>query len=182
MIDQPDQLQISLTEMPLGLPGKIFRSPMPFSPYDPSGGLLETFRQQGISRIVLLAEMEECYYVTGQDLPALYVQAGFQVLHQPIPDGGVPSRAALGQLVTAILQHAQAGDHTVIHCYAGIGRTGLVLAAMTKRLWGVSSDAAIAWVRRYIPRAVETPGQRALLLGDDPPPAEPLGSPLDSPL
>jgi protein-tyrosine phosphatase len=152
-----------LTEFPFGLPGRIFRSVMPYSPYDPSGSLLETFRQQAISLIVLLAEPDECYYVTGQDLPALYMQAGFQMLHLPIPDGGVPSRASLAHLVTAILQHAEAGDHIVIHCYAGIGRTGLVLAAMTKRLWGVSGDAAIAWVRRYLPRAVETPGQRALL-------------------
>jgi atypical dual specificity phosphatase len=158
-----------LTEMPFGLPGRIFRSPMPFSPYDPCGNALDVFRQQAISLIVLLAETGECYYVTGQDLSALYLQAGFHVLHLPIPDGGVPSRDELAGLVTAIIQHAQAGQHTVIHCYAGIGRTGLVLAAMAKRLLGLSGEAAIAWVRRSIPGAVETPAQRVLLLHDGPP-------------
>jgi len=158
-----------LTEMPFGLPGRIFRSPMPFSPYDPCGNALDVFRQQAISLIVLLAETGECYYVTGQDLPALYLQAGFHVLHLPILDGGVPSRDELAGLVTAIIQHAQAGQHTVIHCYAGIGRTGLVLAAMAKRLLGLSGEAAIAWVRRSIPGAVETPAQRVLLLDDGPP-------------
>jgi predicted protein tyrosine phosphatase len=157
-----------LTEMPFGLPGRIFRSPMPFSPYDPAGDALDIFRQQEISLIVLLAERDECYYMTGHDLPALYLRAGFQVLHLPVPDGGIPSREELAELVTAIIQHAQAGQHTVIHCYAGIGRTGLVLAAMAKRLLGLSGDAAITWVRRSIPRAVETPWQRALLLYDDP--------------
>jgi protein-tyrosine phosphatase len=157
-----------LTEMPFGLPGRIFRSPMPFSPYDPWGHALHIFQQHEISLIVLLAERDEYYYVTGQDLPALYLQAGFQVLHLPIPDGGIPSRDELAALITAISQHAQAGRHVVIHCYAGVGRTGLVLAAMAKRLMGLSGDAAIAWVRRSIARAVETPVQRALLLDDGP--------------
>jgi protein-tyrosine phosphatase len=144
---------------------------MPFSSYDLAGNALEAFRRHEITRIVLLAEADECVYVTGRNLRALYVQAGFQVLHLPIPDGGVPSRSALAQLVTTIIQHAQAGQHTVIHCYAGIGRTGLVLAAVAKDLLGLSGDAAVAWVRRYIPRAVETPGQRALLLDEAPPPS-----------
>src|SRR5688572_31367586 len=112
-----------LTEIPFGLAGRIFRSPMPFSPYDPWGNALAIFRQREISLIVLLAERDECYAMTGQDLPALYQQAGFRVLHLPIPDGGVPSRDELAALVTAISQHAQAGQHAVIHCYAGIGRT-----------------------------------------------------------
>lgn len=158
-----------LTELPFGLPGRIFRSPMPFSPYDHAGNALEIFRRQEVTLIVLLAEADECVYVTGRNLPALYVQAGFQVLHLPIPDGGVPSRRALTDLVTTIIQHAQAGQHIVIHCYAGIGRTGLVLAAMAKRVLGLSSDAAVAWVRQHIPRAVETPGQRALLMEETPP-------------
>ena len=170
-----------LTELPFGLPGRIFRSAMPFSPYDPSGYGLETFRQQAISLIVLLAETDECYFVTREDLPALYRQAGFQVLHLPIPDGGVPPRESLTQLVAAIIDHAQSGGHTVIHCYAGLGRTGLILAAIAKRLLGLSGEEAIAWVRRYIPRAIETPTQRALLLAEDHPPPGPLGAPPRSP-
>jgi protein-tyrosine phosphatase len=155
---------------------------MPFSPYDPSGYGLEMFRQRAISLIVLLAETDECYFVTREDLPALYRQAGFQVLHLPIPDGGVPSRESLTRLVAAIIQYAQSGGHTVIHCYAGLGRTGLVLAAIAKRLLGMSGKDAIAWVRCYIPRAVETPAQQALLLVEDHPPPGPLEAPPDSPI
>jgi predicted protein tyrosine phosphatase len=169
---------VFLTELPFGLPGRIFRSPMPFSPYDPAGNALETFRHHEITLIVLLAEAEECLYVTGRHLRVLYLEAGFQVIHLPIPDGGVPSRSALIQLVTTITLHAQAGRHTVIHCYAGIGRTGLVLAAMAKHRLGLSGDAAIAWVRRFIPRAVETPGQRALLLHEEPPQPESVAAPM----
>jgi hypothetical protein len=158
----------SLTEIPLRLPGRIFRCSMPFSPYDPDGHTLQAFRHQEISVIVLLAEADECLTMTGRDLPGLYQQEGFQVLHLPIPDGSIPSKDELEDLVTAVIQHAQAGEHVAIHCYAGIGRTGLVAAAMAKRLLGMHGEAAIAWVRRYIPRAVETLAQRRLLVDDDP--------------
>jgi protein-tyrosine phosphatase len=141
---------------------------MPFSPHDPHGHTLQAFQTLEISVIVLLAEVDECLTMTRRDLPALYLQAGFQVLHLPIPDGGVPLREQLEQTVTSIIQHAQAGRHLVIHCYAGIGRTGLVAAAVAKRLLAVPGEAAITWVRRYIPRAVESPVQRRLLVDDDP--------------
>jgi hypothetical protein len=156
-----------LTELPMGLPGRIFRCSMPYSPYDPEGRVLQEIRQQEITIIVLLAEADECLTITGRDLPGLYRQEGFQVLHLPIPDGGVPLRDQLEETVTSIIQHAQAGQHLAIHCYAGIGRTGLVAAAVAMRLLDMPGEAAIAWARRYIPRAVETPVQRQLLLDDD---------------
>lgn len=152
--------------MPFGLPGRVFRCPMPYSPYDPRGHALQTFRALEISVIALLAETDECVAMTGRDLPALYQRAGFRVLHLPIPDGGVPLKPDLAHLVNAIIQCAQGGQHVAIHCYAGIGRTGLVAAALAQRLLGFPGDAAIAWVRRYIPRAVETPAQRRLLVDD----------------
>jgi protein-tyrosine phosphatase len=159
-----------LTELPLGLPGRIFRCSMPYSPYDPDGRVLQEIRRQAISVVVLLAEAGECLTMTGRDLPGLYRHEGFHIVHVPIPDGGVPGRDQLEQTVTSIIQHAQAGQHLAIHCYAGIGRTGLVAAAVAKRLLGVPGETAIAWVRRYIPRAVETPVQRQLLVDDDPGP------------
>jgi protein-tyrosine phosphatase len=159
-----------LTELPMGLPGRIFRCSMPYSPYDPESQVLQEIRHQEISVIVLLAEADECLAMTGRDLPEIYRQEGFQVLHLPIPDGGVPLSDQLEQTVTSIIQHGQAGQHLAIHCYAGIGRTGLVAAAVAKHLLGVPGEAAIAWVRRYIPRAVETPAQRRLLVDDDPEP------------
>ena len=50
---------MSLTELPFHLPGRIFRSPMPFSVYDPRGDSLLQFRRERGSLIVLLAEEEE---------------------------------------------------------------------------------------------------------------------------
>ena len=57
---------MSLTELPYHLPGRIFRSPMPFSVYDPQGDSLLQFKREKGSLIVLLAEEAECIERTGQ--------------------------------------------------------------------------------------------------------------------
>ncbi len=48
-----------LTELPFGLPGRVFRSPMPFGLYDPHGEVYDQFREEQIAVIVLLASDEE---------------------------------------------------------------------------------------------------------------------------
>ena len=120
-----------LTELPMGLPGRIFRCSMPYSPYDPNGQVLQEIRHQDISVIVLLAEADECLTMTGRDLPGLNRREGFQVLHLPIPDGGVPLRDQLEQAVTSVIQHAQAGQHLAIHYYAGTAEC--IRSSRTKR-------------------------------------------------
>src|SRR5213592_3573466 len=75
---------VPLTELPFGLPGRIFRSPMPFGPYDPHGEVYDRFCEEQIAVIVLLASDEECLHKTGCHLRALYLKAGFQVLYRPL--------------------------------------------------------------------------------------------------
>ena len=55
----------------------------------------------------------------------------------------------------------------MIHCSAGIGRTGLFIAYLAKQCLSLSGHEALQWVRRYIPRAVETPEQQQLVLYDE---------------
>ena len=47
-------------ELPFGLAGKIYRSPMPFRGRDRHGELFERFQDLDVSVIVLLAEETEC--------------------------------------------------------------------------------------------------------------------------
>ena len=155
-----------LTELPFHLPGRIFRSPMPFSVYDPRGNSLLQFKRENGSLIVLLAEEEECMERTRRNLKALYLQEGFQVIHFPIPDFDVPSKEDLEEVVKKTVEHAQVGKNILIHCHAGLGRTGLFVAYLARRVLGLSSEEAIHWTRKYIPHALETDEQSQMVIGD----------------
>jgi len=140
---------------------------MPFGPYDLHGEVYDQYREERIAVIVLLASDEECLHKSGRNLRAFYRQEGFEVLYLPIPDFGIPSPEDLEQAIQHTITYAQAGQHIVIHCAAGIGRTGLVMACLAKRCLGLSGAEALQWVQYYIPRAVETPEQQRLVLHDD---------------
>src|SRR5215813_9130512 len=158
---------MSLIQLPFGLPGRVFRSPMPFGPYDLHGEVYDQWCEEQIAVIVLLASDAECLHRTGCNLRALYLKEGFEVLYLPIPDFGVPRRDDLEQTAQQTISFAQAGHHIVIHCSAGIGRTGLFMAYLAKWYLGLSGAEALQWVRRFIPRAVETPEQQWLILHGD---------------
>ena len=158
---------MSVIELPLGLPGRVFRSPMPFGLYDLHGEVYDRWREEQIAVIVLLASDEECFHKSGRNLREFYRQERFEVLYLPIPDFGVPTQVDLEQAVHRTLAYAQAGQHIAVHCSAGIGRTGLFLAVLAKRCLGLSGAEALQWVRYYIPHAVETPEQQRLVLQDE---------------
>jgi len=160
-------MSVPLTALPFGFSGRIFWSPMPFGQYDLHSEVYDRWCEEQIAVIVLLASDEECLHKTGCHLRALYHKAGFQVLYLPIPDFGIPTTDDLEQAVQKTIAYAQAGHHVVIHCSAGIGRTGLFTAYLAKRCLGLSGAEAIQWVRRFIARAVETPEQQRLILDDD---------------
>ena len=155
-----------LTELPFGLAGHIFRSPMPFGAYDPQGEIVTEYVQKQVSVIVLLAEDEECLQKAGRNLRCLYEEMEFKVIHLPIPDFGVPSNGNLVHAVNAVIAYAQTGRNIAIHCFAGIGRTGLFVALIAKQVLDFSGEEAIAWVRQYISGAVVTAEQEQLVIGD----------------
>ncbi len=155
---------MSLTELPFHLQGNIFRSPMPFGNYDPYGQTLKEIKQEKISVIVLLAEDEECLRKAGRNLRTFYIQEGYQVIHFPIPDFGIPLKEDLEHFAQKTINCAKKGHNIVIHCSAGVGRTGLFAAYLAKQVLGLSGEEAINWVRQYIEGAVETDEQKQLIL------------------
>jgi len=139
---------------------------MPFSVYDPEGDSLFQFKRENGSLIVLLAEEDECVIRTGLNLKSLYLNQGFQVLHLPIPDFNVPSKKDLEEAIKKTVEHAEVGKNILIHCHAGLGRTGLFVAYLAKRVLGLSSEEAIHWTRKVIPHALETDEQSQMVIDD----------------
>lgn len=150
---------MSLVEFPYGLPGRVFRSPMPFTAQDPGNELFNRYLNQNIEVVVLLVEDEQSISKSGRDLRRFYLDQGMEVVHLPIPDLQVPTLESLDAAIEATIERLQAGKNIVVHCYAGLGRTGMFLACLARRVHGMSADQAIDWVRSMLPGAIETSGQ-----------------------
>ncbi len=149
-----------LNELPFGLSGKVYRSPMPFSPsFDPGNEVLAAYTQAGVDVVVMLSSDDEAFRVTGRMLRDDYVEMGMDVIYAPVPDFSIPEEGTFQETVRQALGAAQAGRTVAIHCQAGLGRTGILAACLAKVLFGMNGEEAFAWVRRYVPDAVETQQQ-----------------------
>lgn len=111
---------------------------------------LQWLRQQGIDLLISLTE----------DPPRRdWVRdAGLLEFHVPIPDMEAPSQEQLDRCISAIGRAHARQMGVAVHCGAGLGRTGSILAAYLVSQ-GASARDAIASVRRMRPGSVETEEQ-----------------------
>jgi len=113
-------------------------------------GELKWLRQQGIEVLISLTE---------DPLPRNWVnEAGLLAVHIPLTDMEPPTQEELDQCIAAI---AKAHFHQLgvaVHCGAGLGRTGVVLACVFVTR-GLTAKNAIARIRRLRPGSIETDEQ-----------------------
>jgi len=127
---------VSFVQIPLeaGVKGKLFASPMPFGPYDKMNRLLKAYVRGRIDCVVILTTMTEIEQKSRKDIRAIYLKNGMDFIHCPIEDYTAPSVEALAPLVRQIVERLRGGESIVVHCNAGVGRTGVVLAATLSAL------------------------------------------------
>ncbi|MDA4120292.1 MAG: dual specificity protein phosphatase family protein [Thaumarchaeota archaeon] len=117
------------------------------SGYPASKKQLEWITAQGIDVVLTLTE---------KPLPSELTDGiRMEFVHLSMRDHGVPVPSTLDQGATLVQTRIGEGKNVLVHCLAGEGRTGCVLAAyliMTRRIGG---DEAISILRDIKPTFVE---------------------------
>ena len=110
------------------------------------------------------------------ELVAAYDTSALTILRYAIPDFGRPADVGgLAAFVNDLLDRLRGGETIYLHCRAGLGRTGTVLACLLKTA-GAAGDPVELVRRIYDPRALETEEQQRFARAFLPAPATKPGS------
>ncbi|HMP03972.1 MAG TPA: dual specificity protein phosphatase 23 [Gemmatales bacterium] len=85
-------------------------------------------------------------------------EAGLLLYHVPIQDMTAPTQDDLQRCMSALLKARRLNMAAIVHCEAGLGRTGTVLACWFVQQ-GHTPDEAIKRIRRLRPGSIETSEQ-----------------------
>lgn len=121
-------------------PGLLAASGIPIDAKD-----IHALHQQGIRAILSLTEQP--LWSQRQITPELFAELDIHYCHVPIPDHHPPSSEQAIQIMHSIKNMADQQRPLLIHCHAGVGRTGTILH-LYYLSQGYTYEAAYAEVKR----------------------------------
>jgi atypical dual specificity phosphatase len=136
------------------VPGVLAGCPQPgiVAPIDHDLLLLD---KTGVTHLITLTEADF-------DQDALH-RHHLKNTHLPIFDRKAPSTSQMHMLLVRMQRLIDAGEVLAVHCKAGLGRTGLVLAAWLVRDGGLGAETAIERLRKIHPGFIQSDEQLAFL-------------------
>jgi len=111
-------------------------------------------RRLGVDRLVSLLEFHEQHELGLANESRFCEKHGMLFSSFPIPDRGFPDMGSAAELVESLFADIHAGEHAVVHCRGGIGRSGLIASAILIRA-GHAADRALQMVSEA--RGVQIP-------------------------
>lgn len=127
----------------------------------------------GVNAIVSMLEPDEVWELGLREEQAHCAAQGFSFISLPIPDRGTPRSAqAFIAVIRSLREQVLSGAVLAVHCRAGIGRSGLLMAGLLVAFGHSPAEAlAIASSARGV-KVPDTPAQEKWLYAN----AHALGS------
>ncbi|XP_062979454.1 protein tyrosine phosphatase domain-containing protein 1 [Elgaria multicarinata webbii] len=128
--------------------------------------IIEQFQRCGIKTVINLqrpGEHASCGNPLEQEsgftyLPEAFMEAGIYFYNFGWKDYGVASLTTILDMVKVMTFALQEG-RVAIHCHAGLGRTGVLIACYLVFATRMTADQAILFVRAKRPNSIQTRGQ-----------------------
>ena len=105
--------------------------------------------KQGVKSIVTMTE---------NSLPESWVK-NVKYLHVPTEDFSAPDMEQIDEAVEFIRIRIENNEPVMVHCAAGIGRTGTILACYLVKYQKISAKEAIQKVRKERPGSIQSESQ-----------------------
>ena len=129
-------------------PGKLYRSCMPRGYHDTANLVYELWKTASIDVVCALSPPSEFIEKSGEDQLLRYEELGYTVLPGGTEDRESWELETLQGLVDSVHSSLEDGLNVAVHCSAGRGRTGTVIACLLAKLNRWSAEHSLAHLRQ----------------------------------